>query len=95
MEQESGVWKIERRSPGKERTKPYVPKERGTKDGKDKNFHPKKYGMVPCPLCNGSGRLINEPDGLKQVCLKCGGFGHIKKKLNKLLLALNLLISGQ
>jgi DnaJ-class molecular chaperone len=60
--------------------KPYVAKERGRKDGKDKNFHPKRYGMVVCPLCNGSGRLVNEPGGLKEVCLKCGGFGHIKKE---------------
>ena len=80
MEQESGVWIIERRSPGKERTKPRIQRERDRKDGKDKTFHPKKYGMVACPLCNGSGRLVNKSNGLKEVCLKCGGFGHIRKE---------------
>jgi len=73
-------WKIEPRPAGRERTKPRAQRERDRKDGKDKRFHSKKYGMVACPVCNGSGRLVNEPGGPKEVCLKCGGFGHIKKE---------------
>jgi DnaJ-class molecular chaperone len=79
MEQESGVWKIEPKSVGKEQTRSSLQKGTGKKDGKDKRFHPQKYGMAACPLCDGTGRLINKPGGLEEVCLKCGGFGHIKK----------------
>jgi DnaJ-class molecular chaperone len=34
-------------------------------------FRPEKYGMVFCPHCHGSGKVV---DG-KAPCQKCGGFG--------------------
>jgi DnaJ-class molecular chaperone len=53
---------------------------RGRKVGMDKTFAPEKYHMVVCPCCSGSGRFVNPPDGMKEVCPKCGGFGHLKKE---------------
>ena len=50
----------------------------------DKNFAPEKYGMAVCPLCDGKGFLIEESEGtggsVRKVCIKCGGFGAIKKE---------------
>jgi hypothetical protein len=50
----------------------------------DKNFAPGKYGMVICPLCDGKGVLIKDSEGTgvsaRKVCIKCGGFGAIKKE---------------
>jgi DnaJ-class molecular chaperone len=46
----------------------------------DKTFASEKYHMVICPCCNGSGRFAKNPDGIKEVCPKCGGFGHLKKE---------------
>jgi hypothetical protein len=50
----------------------------------DKDFAPGKYGMAICPLCNGKGFLIIQSEGtgvpLRKVCIKCGGFGAIKKE---------------
>jgi DnaJ-class molecular chaperone len=56
--------------------------------GKDiamnKNFNPQRYGMVVCPLCNGKGFLIMDNEkrdvSVRRVCVKCGGFGAIKKE---------------
>lgn len=50
----------------------------------NKNFNPQRYGMVVCPLCNGKGFLIMDTekmgDLVRKVCVKCGGFGAIKKE---------------
>jgi DnaJ-class molecular chaperone len=50
----------------------------------DKNFSPGKYGMVICPLCDGKGFLIKSSEeisvSVRKVCVKCGGFGAIKKE---------------
>jgi DnaJ-class molecular chaperone len=50
----------------------------------DKNFAPGKYGMVICPLCDGKGFLIKDSEGtgvfVRNVCVKCGGFGAIKEE---------------
>ena len=50
----------------------------------DKNFAPGKYGMVICPLCDGKGFLIKGSEGtevsVRKVCIKCGGFGAIKRE---------------
>jgi DnaJ-class molecular chaperone len=50
----------------------------------DKNFAPGKYGMVICPLCDGKGVLIKDSEGtgvsVRKVCIKCGGFGAIKRE---------------
>ena len=50
----------------------------------DKNFAPEKYGMVICPHCDGKGFLIKESEGtgvsVRKVCIRCGGFGAIKKE---------------
>ena len=43
-------------------------------------FDPKKHGMVVCPHCKGKGKLLKNPDGIKEVCQKCGSFGFIKKE---------------
>jgi DnaJ-class molecular chaperone len=45
----------------------------------NKMFHPEKYGMIFCPDCNGSGRAINNGNGVNP-CKVCGGFGLIKKE---------------
>jgi rRNA maturation endonuclease Nob1 len=42
-------------------------------------FNPDRYGMIYCPLCNGSGKLFNELEE-RVVCKICGGFGFIKKE---------------
>ncbi len=44
----------------------------------EKKFHPEKYGMLACPVCDGHGRIRF----LYQVtvCQNCGGFGYIKKE---------------
>jgi DnaJ-class molecular chaperone len=48
------------------------------------NFALGKYGMVICPLCDGKGFLIKDSEGtevsVRKVCIKCGGFGAIKKE---------------
>jgi hypothetical protein len=43
-----------------------------------RKFDPEKYGMIICPGCNGHG-FIEDYVG-RNVCLKCGGFGLIKKE---------------
>jgi DnaJ-class molecular chaperone len=45
---------------------------------KDKTFDPEIYGMTFCPLCQGTGKLAETPEGF-EVCKECGGFGLIKK----------------
>jgi DnaJ-class molecular chaperone len=45
----------------------------------DKTFDPEKYEMVFCPFCNGKGKFVKNPDG-SDVCMRCGGFGLIKKE---------------
>jgi DnaJ-class molecular chaperone len=55
-------------------------RKRGDKIGTGKNSDPERYGMVVCPRCNGTGRLVNEPDRTKKVCPQCGGFGHVRKQ---------------
>jgi DnaJ-class molecular chaperone len=50
----------------------------------DKDFVLEKYGMVICPLCGGKGFLIKFSERvnvtLRKVCIKCGGFGAVKKE---------------
>ena len=50
----------------------------------DKDFVPEKYGMVICSLCGGKGFLIKFSEQvdvtLRKVCIKCGGFGAIRKE---------------
>ena len=50
----------------------------------DKHFAPGTYGMVICPLCDGKGFLIKDSEGtgvfVRNVCVKCGGFGAIKEE---------------
>jgi len=50
----------------------------------DKDFVPEKYGMVTCPLCNGKGFLNKSFESIdvsaRIVCIKCGGFGAIRKE---------------
>jgi DnaJ-class molecular chaperone len=50
----------------------------------EKDFVPEKYGMVICPLCNGKGFLNKSSDPIdvfaRSVCIKCGGFGAIRKE---------------
>jgi DnaJ-class molecular chaperone len=43
-------------------------------------FQPERYGMVICPSCNGQG-YIQTPE--RQCCLKCGGFGFVRKETEK------------
>ena len=43
-----------------------------------RKFDPEKYGMIICCVCQGHG--FTENDGGRNVCLKCGGFGLIKKE---------------
>ena len=45
---------------------------------RDRHFDPGKYGMIYCPVCEGSGKLFNEV-GERVICKICGGFGFIKK----------------
>ena len=40
---------------------------------------PRKYGMIFCPYCKGSGKSFTDADGIS-VCKSCGGFGLIIKK---------------
>ena len=47
----------------------------------DKSFDPEKYRMLPCIECDGNGILLNEFEDI-EVCLRCGGFGFIKKEEN-------------
>ena len=28
-----------------------------------RRFNPERYGMISCPVCQGSGRLFNEVEG--------------------------------
>ena len=46
-------------------------------------FNPDRYGMIYCPVCKGSGKIINEIEG-RVVCKICGGFGLIKKHKDSL-----------
>jgi DnaJ-class molecular chaperone len=50
----------------------------------NKTFDLEKHGMIVCPECNGRGKLISSPKGIK-ICHKCGGFGLVKKEENPLL----------
>ena len=47
-----------------------------------KTFNWGKYNMVFCPVCNGKGKLAKNP-GSSDVCRKCGGFGLVKRELEK------------
>jgi DnaJ-class molecular chaperone len=47
-----------------------------------KLFNPQKYNMVFCPVCNGEGKILKDPGGF-DVCLKCGGFGFVKREPEK------------
>jgi DnaJ-class molecular chaperone len=44
-----------------------------------RRFNADRYGMIYCPVCKGSGKLLNEVEG-GVVCKICGGFGFIKKE---------------
>jgi len=44
------------------------------------SFDPARYGMGICPDCKGNGYVQNSK---RQCCLTCGGFGFIKKELEK------------
>jgi len=46
--------------------------------GFSRKFDPEKYGMIICPGCNGQGFIGDYASHI--VCLKCGGFGLIKKE---------------
>jgi len=50
----------------------------------NKDFVPEKYGMVICPLCGGKGFSIKFSEQvdvtLRKVCIKCGGFGAVRKE---------------
>ena len=46
---------------------------------KDKYFDPNRFGMKSCPVCKGTGKLLNDLEG-EVVCSICGGFGFIKKE---------------
>jgi hypothetical protein len=46
----------------------------------EKHFDPEKYGMLFCPVCNGDGKLLIDRDSF-DVCMKCGGFGLIRKEM--------------
>lgn len=48
---------------------------KGERSIRNKNFDPKKYGMVCCPTCKSHGYIQNPK---RQCCPKCGGFGFIK-----------------
>lgn len=49
------------------------------KTDKGRRFRPDKYGMIQCPVCKGSGKLLN---GIEEgtVCKICGGFGFVKQE---------------
>jgi DnaJ-class molecular chaperone len=53
--------------------------ERKAKGGR---IDPKKYGMIFCPYCEGSGKSLSDAEGIK-VCKTCGGFGLIIKTEEK------------
>jgi rRNA maturation endonuclease Nob1 len=44
-----------------------------------RRFNPDRYGMIYCPVCEGSGKLFNGVEE-RVVCRICGGFGLIKKE---------------
>jgi len=46
-----------------------------------KTFGPERYNMLLCPECKGAGKKSIGSEYIK-VCLKCGGFGWIKKDEN-------------
>jgi DnaJ-class molecular chaperone len=46
-----------------------------------KQFNPRKYGMVFCPDCKGSGKFDKAFDACQEVCPKCGGFGLLKREI--------------
>ena len=48
----------------------------------DKEFNPKKYGMLVCPICDGCGRIQYAYD--VRVCQHCGGFGFIREEVKRL-----------
>lgn len=43
-----------------------------------RRFNPDRYEMMYCPICKGSGKIINGLAG-RVVCKVCGGFGLVKK----------------
>ena len=43
-----------------------------------RSFNPNRYGMIYCPVCKGSGKIVNGLEG-GVICKTCGGFGFIKK----------------
>jgi len=40
-------------------------------------LNPERYGMIPCPHCNGRGKVFRDVKEFN-VCMVCGGFGAIK-----------------
>jgi len=46
---------------------------------KDKYVDASRYGMKSCPVCKGTGKLLNDVEG-EVVCKTCGGFGFVKKE---------------
>ena len=46
-----------------------------------KSFNPKKYKMISCPSCRGTGKSSDGDEEVK-VCSQCGGFGWVKKEEN-------------
>jgi len=44
-----------------------------------RSFIPDRYGMIYCPVCKGSGKLLNGVEE-RVVCKICGGFGYIRKE---------------
>ena len=45
-----------------------------------RKFHPEKYGVEVCLVCDGYGRIHSFNDVDVKVCQNCGGFGFIKKE---------------
>ena len=41
---------------------------------------PQQYQTIPCPHCKGAGRVPSNPQGGRQQCETCRGFGLIASK---------------
>ena len=46
-----------------------------------RRFNPDRNGMIYCPVCKGSGKLLNGVE-VESVCKICGGFGFVQKHKN-------------
>lgn len=49
------------------------------REAKGGRIDPRKYGMIFCPYCKGSGKSFTDAEGVS-VCKTCGGFGLIIQK---------------